>query len=144
MNIDITPSPRVLRMLGEIDFKPWQCLSELIDNSIDAFVSEQSSIKIISHPKIEIRLSSSSFINLKPTDYLEVRDNGKGMTRDDLEKSLKAGFTANNPIEKMGLFGMGFNIATARLGHRTEVITATEDSQHLLKVTIDFSELETT
>lgn len=131
-------------MLGEIDFKPWQCLCELIDNSIDAFVSEQGSVKLISQPKIEIRLSSNSFVNLKPTDYLEVRDNGKGMTRDDLERSLKAGFTANNPIEKMGLFGMGFNIATARIGHRTEVITATEDSLHLLKVTIDFPELETT
>ena len=34
-NFDITPSPRVLRMLGQIEFKPWQCLAELIDNSIE-------------------------------------------------------------------------------------------------------------
>lgn len=131
-------------MLGEIDFKPWQCLCELIDNSIDAFVSNQGSVQIISSPKIEIRLSSNSHSNLKPADSLEVRDNGKGMSIEELQRSLKAGFTANNPIEKMGLFGMGFNIATARLGNRTEVITATEDSEHLLKVTIDFQELEKT
>ena len=37
--IDVTPSPRVLRMLGEIDFKAWQCLCEIIDNSIDSFSS---------------------------------------------------------------------------------------------------------
>ena len=36
---DITPSPRVLRMLGQIDFAPWQCLAELIDNSIDALAT---------------------------------------------------------------------------------------------------------
>jgi hypothetical protein len=144
MKLDITPSPRVLRMLGEIDFKAWQCLCELVDNSIDAFVAKQGNTQIISDPRIEIRLSSNSFSNLKATDSLEVRDNGKGMTLEDLQWSIKAGFTANNPVEKMGLFGMGFNIATARLGNRTEVITATEDSEHLLKVTIDFQELEKT
>ena len=34
--VDITPTPRVLRMLGQIEFAPWQCLAELIDNSIAA------------------------------------------------------------------------------------------------------------
>jgi hypothetical protein len=80
---------------------------------------------------------------LKATDVLEIKDNGKGMTIEELEKSIKAGFTANNPIDKMGLFGMGFNISTARLGSRTEVITSTIDSEDFLKVTIDFHELET-
>ena len=37
---DITPSTRILRMLGEIDFSAVQCLCELIDNSIDAFDSD--------------------------------------------------------------------------------------------------------
>lgn len=35
--VDITPSPRILRTLGEIPFQPWQCIAELVDNSIDAF-----------------------------------------------------------------------------------------------------------
>ena len=30
--LDITPSPRVLRMLGEIPFQTWQCIAELVDN----------------------------------------------------------------------------------------------------------------
>jgi hypothetical protein len=32
--IDITPSPRILRTLGEIPFQPWQCIAELADNSL--------------------------------------------------------------------------------------------------------------
>ena len=32
---DLTPSPRVLRMLGQVDFKPWQCLAELADNAVE-------------------------------------------------------------------------------------------------------------
>src|SRR5262249_7360882 len=31
--IDIGPHPRLLSVLGDIEFAPWQCLAELIDNS---------------------------------------------------------------------------------------------------------------
>ena len=44
----------------------------------------------------------------------------------------------------MGLFGMGFNIATARLGGRTEIVTFRKEDKHCTKVIIDFRELEET
>ena len=37
--LDITPTPRILRTIGEIPFQTWQCIAELVDNSIDAFLS---------------------------------------------------------------------------------------------------------
>lgn len=40
--LDITPTPRILRTLGEIPFQTWQCIAELVDNSIDAFLSEKT------------------------------------------------------------------------------------------------------
>ena len=33
----ITPSARILRMLGEIQFAEWQCVAELVDNAFDDF-----------------------------------------------------------------------------------------------------------
>ncbi|SVE64836.1 uncharacterized protein METZ01_LOCUS517690, partial [marine metagenome] len=36
----ITPDPRILRMLGEIPLKGWQCIAELIDNSIDGMAAK--------------------------------------------------------------------------------------------------------
>ena len=54
---------------------------------------------------------------------LTVKDNGPGMSLDQLENAVKAGWTGNNPLSNLGLFGMGFNIATARLGLVTEVWT---------------------
>lgn len=141
--IDATPSPRVLRILGEIDFKAWQCLCEIIDNSIDSFPDVGSRAPDDFHPTVKVRLPANSANSVKPSDYLEISDNGLGMDRETLSKSLKAGFSGNNPVDKMGLFGIGFNIATARLGGRTEVITSTPGSDHFLKVTIDFQELET-
>ena len=51
-HIDITPNPRVLRMLGRIDFKArGECLAELIDNSIDAFIEH-----IQDTPRVKITL----------------------------------------------------------------------------------------
>ena len=44
-----------------------------------------------------------------------VKDNGPGMSIETLEHALKAGWTGNNPLSALGLFGMGFNIATARV-----------------------------
>lgn len=141
-SIDLTPSPRVLRMLGEIDFKAWQCLCEIIDNSIDAFNSSTLLLDEGVKPTIKVKLPAASQNQIKSTDQLIIEDNAEGMTINDLSKSLKAGFSANNPVDKMGLFGMGFNISTARLGNRTEVITTTKESDDFLKVTIDFQELE--
>lgn len=133
--IDITPSPRVLRMLGEIDFKAWQCLAEIIDNSIDSFYE----LDIPETKTIEISLPH----NLDARNaVLKIKDNGRGMELETLGNALKAGFSGNNPVDKMGLFGMGFNISTARLGGRTEIITSTMESDNFYKVIIDFNSLE--
>jgi hypothetical protein len=35
--VQITPSARILRMLGEIEIEEWKCLAELIDNAFDDF-----------------------------------------------------------------------------------------------------------
>lgn len=36
--IDVTPHPRLLAVLGDIEFAPWQCLAELVDNAFDDFL----------------------------------------------------------------------------------------------------------
>ena len=114
---DITPSTRILRMLGEIDFSAVQCLCELIDNSIDAFDSDVKS----SPKKPTITINTPSIPKsgvLSENDSISVQDNGFGMSEEELNRSLKAGFSSNDPTEKMGLFGMGFNVyGTSRWTH---------------------------
>jgi hypothetical protein len=140
-SIDITPSPRVLRMLGEIAFAPWQCLAELIDNGIDAFLDAGYAGGGPSAPIITISLPTVSELN-NGTGVLQVQDNGAGMTIDQLQNAVRAGYSGNNSVDKLGLFGVGFNISTARLSSRTEVWTSTADSPNWVSVTIDFDELE--
>ena len=139
--VDITPSPRVLRMLGQIDFKPWQCLAELIDNSIDSFLDQRGQGFVAANPRVTIELPSDSELQ-NDHGELVVKDNGAGMTLEQLQQAVRAGYSGNDPVEKMGLFGMGFNISTARLGKKTEVWTTTAESPEWISVVIDFDQLE--
>ena len=110
--LDITPTPRILRTLGEIPFQTWQCIAELIDNSIDAFLSSVALGD--AEKRITVTWSSDSVGAISRT--VEISDNASGMSIDQLQNAVRAGYTSNDPIGNLGLFGMGFNIATARLG----------------------------
>lgn len=135
--LDLTPAPRVLQMLGEITLEQWRCLAELIDNSIDGFVDAARAGTPITRPEISVT------IPMADTDAarVSVKDNGPGMSLEVLENALRAGWTGNDPLSKLGLFGMGFNIATARLGVVTEVWTSRSGDPEQVGVRIDLEEL---
>ena len=86
--IDITPSPRILQMLGEIDMPVHGCLAELIDNSIDAFLDASTSGEKVHDPRITISFPK------EPEFKLVIEDNARGMSLSQLEKSLRAGYTS--------------------------------------------------
>lgn len=137
--LDITPTPRVLRILGDIPFATWNCLAELMDNSFDAFAAAQSSGTPIENPRVNVSWSKAS----TPTKerMLVFEDNGIGMPLEVLQNAAKAGFSSNDPIHNLGLFGMGFNIATARLGDETTFLSATKDSKDWVGIRISFDAL---
>lgn len=135
--LDITPSPRILRTLGEIPFEAWQCIAELIDNSIDAFNSNRKADD--TEKRVVVKWSKDSVAENKRT--LEVRDNACGMTITQLQNAVRAGYSSNDPINNLGLFGMGFNIATARLGDYTEILTTRAGDDKWMGVRIDFDAL---
>ena len=139
---DLTPSPRVLRMLGQVDFKPWQCLAELADNAVDAFLTgrEQGGTGVM-FPQVNIEISSDAEIRAD-TGIIRIADNAPGMDAALLERAVRAGYSGNTSVDKLGLFGMGFNVATARLGNRTEVWTTRANDEHWSGVRIDFDEME--
>ena len=135
-SIDATPSPRLLEVLGDIPLQPWQCLAELIDNSLDELARgsfEDGGCALRVDVTVAVEGAKS---------YLTVLDNGLGMTLDQLETSVKAGSSSKSRYGTLGLFGMGFNIATARLGSSTRVRTTTQGAHEWLEVDIDFLEMQ--
>ncbi len=132
---DLQPNPRILAMLGEINLDQWRCLAELIDNAVDGFLRAP-----------EPPRDPTVYVTLPMLDHdsaqIVVRDNGPGMTPEVLEHAVRAGWSSNNPIDNLGLFGMGFNIATARLGRVTTVWTTSREDSEWHGVRIDFDELQ--
>lgn len=136
---DLQPDPRILPMLGEINLAQWQCLSELIDNAVDGFLATKRNKNFIAKvdPTIQINLPTSDISNGRVT----VIDTGPGMSVEILEQAVRAGWSGSNPIDNLGLFGMGFNIATARLGSVTTVWTTREEDDEWHGLKIDFDKL---
>lgn len=139
-SFDLTPDPRVLQILGEINLDQWKCLAELVDNSVDAFINARRTGESIASPEVLINLPTQD----RDDAAVTVRDNGPGMTIEQLERAVRAGWTGNNPLDNLGLFGMGFNIATARLGMVTEVYTTKAGDREWTGLRIDLNELRRT
>lgn len=135
--LDITPTPRILRTLGEIPFQTWQCLAELIDNSIDAYLSDTEGEA--TDRKISVNWSNDSVAMADRT--VEIIDSASGMSIGQLQNAVRAGYTSNDPFHNLGLFGVGFNIATARLGEETMIISTRRGDADWVGVKIDFQRM---
>lgn len=135
-SINVEPHPRLLSVLGDIEFFPWQCIAELVDNAFDEFLRRPL---VGEEPTVWVTLPAR---NSSPRDSeVWVKDNGPGMTLDQLNNALRAGWTSNDRFGQLGLFGVGFNIATARLGQIAIVRTARVEDPHWTVVTVDLKEL---
>lgn len=142
--IDVPPHPRLLSILGDIEFQPWQCIAELIDNAFDDFLRHKDRTPdVLIVDGLEVREVATVSVSLPgrtstPRDgEVWVRDNGTGMGLEELTDALRAGWTSNDRYGHLGLFGVGFNIATARLGHVAVVRTTRVDDPVWQVVTID-------
>ena len=135
---DLQPDPRILPMLGEINLAQWRCLAELVDNSVDGFLSAKRQDNAVVNPEVHIAVPTSDSGSAK----ISVRDNGPGMSPEILETAVRAGWSGNTPVGSLGMFGMGFNIATARLGTVTTVWTTRRDDTEWHGLKIDFNALQ--
>ena len=101
--VDITPAPRILRVLGEIPFQPWRCVAELIDNSIDAFMDAKRNAVTITQQMISVSWSTDSVA--AQNREIEIRDSATGMGIEQLQNAARAGYSGNDPIHNLGLYG---------------------------------------
>jgi Histidine kinase-, DNA gyrase B-, and HSP90-like ATPase len=139
---DLTPDPKVLVALTHTPMSPLDALCELIDNSLDSFRASKVKGSPISSPLVIVALPKIADLD-REEGILRVRDNGPGMSAEQAEKALRAGFSGNNPYDSLGLFGMGFNISTGKLGRRTKFVTARHGENFALEVIIDLDKIIT-
>ena len=144
--LNISPDPNILIVLASTPLKPIDALCELIDNALDSFVAARREGFHIENRWLRITIPKVAQIE-KGEGVVRVVDNGIGLDENALEGALKAGFSTKNKYDQLGLFGVGFNIATAKLGQKTVVTTARVDAagnlpEFALRATIDLQELK--
>ena len=137
---DLTPDPNVLIALTQTPLRQMDALCELVDNAIDSFSAAQRQGIIIKDPTINIFLPKESDVS-RGLGCVRVIDNGPGLTAETAEMALRAGYSSNNQYDNLGLFGMGFNISTGKMGSVTTLITARADAEQALKVVIDLNKM---
>lgn len=136
--VDIVPSPRILAVLGEINFENWQCIAELVDNAIDNL------LKILALDpsfRAEVRVTIPTYAQFRNGAPITIWDNGTGMDENELVKAVRVGYSGNDPVNNLGLFGMGFNVATARMGTKTTVYTSKKGKTEEIGIEIDFQDM---
>jgi len=138
---DLTPDPRVLIALTHTPLQPLDALCELIDNAIDSFHSAELEGAKVEFPIVIVELPSRAEVD-RDEGMIRVRDNGAGLTAEQAEKALRAGFSGNKSFDTLGLFGMGFNVSTGKLGRVTRFHTARADSDHAIEVVIDLVRMQ--
>lgn len=140
MTFDFTPDPKVLLALTRTPMQPLDALCELIDNAIDSFAIAKIQGIAIDNPLIVIDLPTRKQLS-NGSGLLRIRDNGPGMSAEEAEKAIKAGFSGNNPYDTLGLFGMGFNISTGKLGNTTTFMTARKETGKYIRTVIDLNKI---
>lgn len=139
--LNISPDPNILIALASTPLKPLDALCELIDNALDSFrAAEREGIQI-DHKWIQITLPTSSQVQ-RGEGVIRVVDNGAGLDREGLSGALRAGYSSKYKYGSLGLFGVGFNIATAKLGRKTVVTTVKKGSDKALRAVVDLPELQ--
>ncbi|MFC2161623.1 ATP-binding protein [Acidobacteriota bacterium] len=138
--IDVTPDPRILEVITHNPMPTINALCELIDNSIDGFsIASEKGIKI-PNPIINIELPSRGEIDAG-IGRLVIRDNGPGLSEEEANNAVRAGFRGKEVIGRLGLFGMGFNISTGKLGKKTVFKTMRSEDDNIFSITIDIPSL---
>lgn len=107
--INITPDRSMLPKSGKVGYTLTQAIAELVDNAIDARISEEI---------LEIKIVIQN-------DFVKVEDNGIGMNRKDIENALILG--RSNKVNLLGEFGIGMKAACTSLGKKFTVMSTKKD-----------------
>src|SRR5579864_1294134 len=92
--INVRPTKRILRVLGDIEFDNWQCVAELADNAFDDFLEiQRAGTPWPDGFTVAVTLPTSA-TPLADAEVI-VEDTGRGMSLDALNNAVRAGFSSS-------------------------------------------------
>src|SRR4051812_574400 len=98
--LDLTPSPRILDVIADVDMSIEECLAELIDNTLDELAAarrEETGFE----GRVEIDLPYGPSVTAN--SVISVTDTGRGMSVEQMRQALRAGSSGNDRYGSLGL-----------------------------------------
>lgn len=120
--IQIIPNTKMIESLRYLTYKNHTALADLVDNSLDAEAD-----------RIDIKIN-------KKDDYIEIIDNGYGMSETILAEAIKLGSDTDKGGSDLGRFGMGLVTASISMARRIEVSSLQRHGE-IHKVVLDLDEI---
>lgn len=109
---DVTPDISLMKKMASISGTIPSRLMELVDNSIDAKIPS----KVL---EIDVNV-----IKRGKKQYIEVIDNGHGMTEDIAKSFFRLGDSKKTGKKNIGKFGLGAKVAILGIGNTSNVTTS--------------------
>ena len=120
--VDITPDKSLIKKLGLVGYRTEQAVAELLDNSIDARISDEKEV-------IDVHLDFQK-------KWIGIRDNGHGMDKQDLTNAMT--IAKGTKVDgELGQFGIGMKSACSALGKKFTIVTSKINSNKEYSVEYD-------
>jgi len=135
--VSIRPQVTMLSLLKHIEYETWFALAEFIDNAIDSYVKNISSLQKIEGDNFVLDVKVE--IN-EPENRITIRDNAGGIGESDYYRAFRA---AEIPPDNSGLseFGMGMKSASCWFADNWCVTSTAIGEPQLKKVSFDMQKI---
>jgi hypothetical protein len=135
--VSIRPQVTMLSILKHIEYETWFALAEFIDNAIDSYVKNVSSLQKIEGDNFVLDVKVE--IN-EPENRITIRDNAGGIGETDYSRAFRA---AEIPPDNSGLseFGMGMKSASCWFADNWCVTSTAIGEPQLKKVSFDMQKI---
>ncbi|WP_328842947.1 XRE family transcriptional regulator [Streptomyces sp. NBC_00258] len=136
--VHVVPSPQLLRALSDLPMSGWSCFAALVDNAVAAQASAYGTRPTSPADPLPVSIEFSDGSH-PGQETVTISDLGPGMNDKALLEAARLGWSGK--ASRYPTLGLGFNVATSRLGSHITVRTARPEAADWSVLTIDLGSL---
>lgn len=127
---NIVPDITIMKKMASISGSIYSRILELVDNSVDAKLNEKDLM-------VDVNVMKKN-----KEQYIEIIDNGHGMTEKDAKQFFKLGKSEKEGLSKIGRFGMGSKVAIIGLGNVCKIETSPIGKPYSIEIDFDIRKFD--